>query len=134
MRGLPSPFEAVMGQVSHRSAMPGDDEVEGGLILRRRCHGFLQQISLGCFAFAVPFIFASERPGSVSSTVRTSVFLKKAGGNRCAHVCVDGSRMLAAQAEGFEEALAYGRNRNPKFTQPVVNRGLPDGGMRRGFV
>ncbi len=42
--------------------------------------------------------------------------------------------MLAAQTEGLEEALAYGGNRNPNFTQAVVNHGVPDRGMRRGFV
>ena len=93
-----------------------------------------QQEALGQLAFAVPFVLAGERPDGIGRVLARCRTLRS-GGRRSPRAClVDRGRMLAAQAEGFEEALAHRRDVDAELAHAVVDDGLADGRMLRRFV
>ena len=78
-----------MQQVADRIAVPGDDQVEGGLIAGRRGGGTSQQVAFGQLAFAVPLVFAGKGPFGISRALRPSMLFHKALGDGFAHAIVD---------------------------------------------
>ncbi|AOF96689.1 hypothetical protein BSY17_3117 [Sphingobium sp. RAC03] len=103
---LPTPFKAIMRQLTERLAMPGHQQIERRLIGGRLGRSWpCKKETLGAFAFAIPAIFTRQRPDRVGGLLRCAMLLDQTRGHLHAHHCRDRAAMLAAQAEGFQETL-----------------------------
>ena len=115
-------------------AVPRDNQVKSGFVARARNGRAAEQEALGRFPLPVPLVLAGEGPDGIGGALRIAVLFDQARGDRFAHRFVDRGRMLAAQAERFEEPLADAGDINPEFAHAIIDDGLADGWMRGRLV
>ncbi|MDZ4320963.1 MAG: hypothetical protein U1A07_19345, partial [Phenylobacterium sp.] len=124
-----------MGQPAERLAMPGDQEIERGLVDRRLGRARLRhQEALGALPFAIPFILARQRPDGVGGGLGRAMLLDEARSHLDAHVGTDRAGVFAAQPEGFQKALAGRGHVDPQLAKIVADHRGCDRRMGWGFV
>ena len=89
-----------------RAGVPGDQQIQRRLV--DGCFGcarLRQEEAFSAFAFAIPAIFARQRPDSIGGILGRAVFLDEARGHLDAHFGSNGAGVLAAQTKGFQKTL-----------------------------
>lgn len=108
---LPSPFEAVVGQLSERDSVPGNEKLQCRLVAGDFVGvGSRQKIAFCPLPFPIPAVIANERSNRVRGGLRRSKLHDDTRSHLCSHRPGYRTRVLATQTEGFQKALSWRRS------------------------